>query len=75
MVDSNGDDFTDENIELVTENMQLREKLDALKKKNEANDGEVRTLQRKLIKLLEEKVERLETELKHYIRIDNIHEM
>lgn len=62
-------------MQLINENIQLKETLDALKKKNEAYDGEVRTLQRKLIKLLEEKVERLETELKQYLRIDNIPEM
>lgn len=71
MVHSDDDDFA----ELINENTQLKEALNAVKKRNEAYDGEVRTLQRKLIKLLEEKVERLETELKHFVRIDNVEEM
>lgn len=75
MVDSNMDDFADENLELVAENIKLRERLDALQRKNEAYEGELKTLHRKLIKLLEEKVERLEMELKHFVRIDNVDEM
>lgn len=71
MVHSDDDDFA----ELVNENTQLKEALIAMKMKNEAYDGEVRTLQRKLIKLLEDKVQRLEAELKHFVRIDNVQEM
>lgn len=75
MVNSNIDDFADENLELVHENIQLKGQLDALQKKNEAYDGELKTLHRKLIKLLEEKVNRLEMELSHFVRIDNVNEM
>lgn len=72
MVQSNSDDFSEQNSQLVKENIQLKEALDAVKKKNEANEGEIKSLQRKLIKLLEEKVNRLEGELRHVLRIENI---
>lgn len=71
MVHSDDDDFA----ELVNENTRLKEALITMKMKNEAYDGEIRTLHRKLIKLLEDKVERLEAELKHFVRIDNVQEM
>lgn len=69
MVQSSSDNFSEE---LVEENNQLKETLDIVKKKNEANEGEIKSLQRKLIRLLEEKVSRLEGELRHVLRIDNI---
>lgn len=72
MTQPNTDDFSEKNAKLVTENAQLKEAIDAAKKKNEAIEGEIKSLQRKLIKLLEEKVNRLEGELRHVLRIDNI---
>lgn len=72
MVQSDNDDFAEQNAQLITENTQLKESFDVLKKKNEMHNGEIKSLQRKLIKLLEEKVNRLEEELKHILRIDSI---
>lgn len=72
MVQSKNDDIAEQNAQLITENTQLKESFDVLKKKNETHNGEIKSLQRKLIKLLEEKVNRLEEELKHILRIDSI---
>lgn len=72
MVKSNSDDFSEQNAQLVTENIHLKELLEAVKKKNEMNEGEIKSLQRKLIKLLEEKVHRLEGELRNFSQIDTI---
>lgn len=72
MVRSSTDDFSEQIVQLVTENTQLKEALDAVKKKNEAIEGEIKSLQKKLIRLLEEKVNRLEGELRDVLRIDDI---
>lgn len=72
MVQSNIDDFTEQNAQLRIENTQLKEAFEVLKKKNESLEGEIKSAHRKLIKLLEEKVNRLEGELKHILRIDDI---
>lgn len=49
--------------QLTEENRLLKENLETFKKKYEMCEAEVKTLLRKLVKLLEEKVERLEQDL------------
>lgn len=51
------------NNQLYAENRQLKEDLEALKKKYEMCEVEVKTLLRKIVKLFEEKIERLGQDL------------
>lgn len=55
MVHSNDDDFEALNAQLIAKNTQLKVALEAIRKKYESYDGEVKTLLRKVLQLLEEK--------------------
>lgn len=62
----------DSHTELNVENDRLKEIIKLITKKCTAYDEEIKTLLRKAIKLMEENVERLETELRLVANIDSI---
>lgn len=70
MVHSDDEDFEEMNERLIAENTHLKEALEATKKKHESAEGEVKTLLRKVVKLLEETVEKLQEDLRKYVRIE-----
>lgn len=60
------DDLNVSDSDLEAENKQLKEALETLQKKYEASEAENKTLLRKIVKLLEEKVQRLEQDLRFF---------
>lgn len=65
-------DSIDFHTELDAENVRLKEVIKLITKKCAAYDEEIKTLLRKAIKVMEENVEWLETELRLIANIDSI---
>lgn len=69
------DGFVDPIEDLTIENDRLREFIKVIQKKCAAYDAEIKTLLRKIVKLLDEKVENLQIQLRHIANLDGIEQM
>lgn len=69
MVHSDEEDLENQNEQWMAEREQLQKELEVMKQKYVASEGEVKFLLRKAVKLLEEKVERLEEELGRHVDV------
>lgn len=69
------DGFVDPIEDLTIENDRLREFIKVIQKKCADYDAEIKTLLRKIVKLLEEKVENLQIQLRHIANLDGIEQM